>query len=84
VFDADLAGNVNGFRQNLQSEYVGRLVKVIAEDNAGDYDQPSRAMALYTLQDLRRLLSAKRGGDVATRAHTAALVHTIDKALETG
>jgi len=41
-------------------------------------------MALYTLQDLRRLLSARRGGDVATRAHTAALVHTLDKALETG
>jgi hypothetical protein len=83
VFDADLAGSVNGFRQNLQSEYVGRLVAVIAEDNAGGYDQPSRAMALYTLQDLRRSLSAKRGGDVATRAHTAALVHTIDKALKT-
>jgi hypothetical protein len=84
LFDADLAGNVNGFRQNLQSEYVDRLVAMIAEDNAGGYDQPSRAMALYTLQDLRRLLSARRGGDVATRAHTAALVHTLDKALETG
>ena len=84
LFDADLAGNVNGFRQNLQSEYVDRLVVMIAEDNAGGYDQPSRAMALYTLQDLRRLLSARRGGDVATRAHTAALVHTLDKALETG
>ena len=56
---------------------------VIAPDNAGGYDQPSRAIALFTLQDLQRRLGAKRAGDLATRAHTAALLHTIDKALET-
>jgi len=83
VFDADMGGNVNGFRQNLQSEYVSRLVAMMAPDNAGGYDQPSRAMAVYTLADLRRRLGAKTVGDVATRAHTAALLHTIDKALET-
>jgi len=83
VFDADMGGNVNGFRQNLQSEYVTRLVAMMAPDNAGGYDQPSRAMAVYTLQDLRRRLGAKTAGDVATRAHTAALLYTIDKALET-
>jgi hypothetical protein len=83
IFDADMDGDVNSFRQNLQSEYVTRLVAVIAPDNAGGYDQPSRAIALYTLQDLRLRLGAKRAGDLATRAHTAALLHTIDKALKT-
>lgn len=83
VFDADMSGKVNGFRQNLQSEYVGRLVAMMAPDNAGGYDQPSRAMALYILQDLRRRLAAKTAGDPGTRAHTAALLHTIDQALET-
>jgi hypothetical protein len=83
VFDADMGGDVNSFRQNLQSDYVTRLVAVIAPDNAGGYDQPSRAIALYTLQDLRRRLGAKRAGDLATRAHTAALLHSIDKALKT-
>ena len=83
VFDADMSGDVNSFRQNLQSEYVGRLVAMTAPDNAGGYDQPSRAIALYRLQDLRRRLAAKRAGDLATRAHTAALLHTIDKALKT-
>jgi hypothetical protein len=83
IFDADMGGDVNSFRQNLQSEYVTRLVAVIAPDNAGGYDQPSRAIALFTLQDLQRRLGAKRAGDLATRAHTAALLHTIDKALET-
>ena len=41
------------------------------------------AIALYTLQDLQRRLGAKRAGDLGTRAHTAALLHTIEKALET-
>jgi hypothetical protein len=40
-------------------------------------------MALYILQDLRRRLAAKTAGDPGTRAHTAALLHTIDQALET-
>jgi len=83
MFDADMGGDVNSFRQNLQSEYVTRLVAVIAPDNGGGYDQPSRAIALFTLQDLKRRLGAKRAGDLATRAHTAAVLHAIDKALET-
>ena len=83
IFDADMGGEVNSFRQNLQSEYVTRLVAVIAPDNGGGYDQPSRAIALFMLQDLQRRLGAKRAGDLPTRAHTAALLHTIDKALET-
>ena len=83
IFDADMGGDVNSFRQNLQSDYVTRLVAVVAPDNAGGYDQPSRAIALYMLQDLRRRLGAKRAGDLATRAHTAALLHSIDKALKT-
>ena len=83
VFDADMGGNVNGFRQNLQQEYVSRLVAMMAPDNAGGFDAPSRAMAVYTLQGLKRRLGAKTTGDVATKAHTAALLYTIDKALKT-
>ena len=81
IFDADMNADVNSFRQNLQAEYVGRLIATIAPDSG--YDQPTRAIALYTLQDLQRRLGAKTAGDLATRAHTAALLHTIDKALET-
>lgn len=81
IFEADMSEDVNGFRQNLQAEYVGRLIAVVAPDSG--YDQPTRAIALYTLQDLQRRLGAKTAGDLGTRAHTAALLHTIDKALET-
>lgn len=84
IFSADMARNVNSMRQNLQADYVGRLVGIVAPGNEGGYDQPSRAMALYSLQDLRGKLVAQRTGDVATRAHRAALVSTIDRALEKG
>jgi hypothetical protein len=83
VFNADMASEVNSFRQNLQAEYLGRLVAVTAAGNAGGFDQPSRAMALYTLQNLRRDLQAKTAGDVASHAHRVSLINTIDKALDT-
>jgi len=83
IFNADMASEVNSFRQNLQAEYVGRLVTVTVAGNAAGYDQPSRAMALYTLQNLRRDLQAKTAGDVASHAHRASLINTIDKALDT-
>ena len=81
IFEADMSDDVNGFRQNLQAEYVNRLIATVAPDSA--YDQPTRAIALFTLQDLQRRHGAKTAGDLPTRAHTAALLHTIDKALET-
>lgn len=82
IFDADKAGDVNTFRQNLQAEYLNRLVAMFISDKAEAFDQPSRAMALFTLQNLRRDLGSKKSGNTATRAHTAALINTIDKALD--
>jgi hypothetical protein len=82
IFSADMAGDVNSFRQNLQAEYVSRLVAMNGAVSAGGYDQPSRAMALYSLQNLRRDLKAKTAGDLATKAHKVALLNTIDKALD--
>jgi hypothetical protein len=82
IFSADMASEVNSFRQNLQAEYLGRLIAMAAAGNAGGFDQPSRAMALYTLQNLRRDLSAKTAGDLASHAHRASLINAIDKALD--
>jgi hypothetical protein len=82
IFNADMATAVNSFRQNLQSEYLARLVALSAAGSAGAYDQPSRAMALFTLQNLRQDIKDKTAGDLASRAHRAALLHSIDKALD--
>ena len=84
VFKADLGGSVNGFRQNLQSEYVDRLVAITAPGNAGGYDAPSRAMALYELMEIRRRLASASSPDRQTRAHRAALTNVIDRALDVG
>ncbi|MGB5210580.1 MAG: zinc-dependent metalloprotease [Gammaproteobacteria bacterium] len=84
VFQADLGGSVNGFRQNLQSDYVNRLVAIAAPGNAGGYDSPSRSMALYELIEIRRRLASASSPDRQTRAHRAALTLVIDRALDAG
>ena len=83
VFSADMAGEVNAFRQALQLEYVGRLIGIVDPSNAGGYDHPSRSLALHNLQRIRGWMAARSAGDTATRAHTSAVIFTIDKALET-
>jgi len=76
-FEADRAGSVNTFRQNLQHAYVDKLTEV---KNGGSYREHARSMALYELDRVRKGLSAT-AGDKATQAHRAALRHKIDKAL---
>ena len=82
VFQADLAGDVNTFRQNLQLEYVKRLAAVVTEGAKQGYYRPSQSMALHELERLRRALGKKRGGNLETRAHTQNLLLTIDRTLD--
>jgi len=81
VFKADMTGNVNTFRQNLQVEYVTRLLQVLANEGAIKYDYPSQSAALYSLKQIETQLKTKRTGNVETRAHTTHVLHLIDKAL---
>ena len=80
VFEADARGNVNSVRQNLQMEYVKRLVKMIRNG----YDTPSQSMAVYTLNAIEDQLDKRRSGNVSTQAHTQNLKLTIERALDTG
>lgn len=82
VFQADLAGDVNTVRQNLQVDYVGRLVSMVSGDSKARFDAPAQSMAIYELKRLRKELGRKRGGNLETRAHTAHLLLTIDRALD--
>jgi hypothetical protein len=79
VFSADLAGNVNTFRQNLQIEYVNRLVGLYGSDS---HDHVSRSAALHNLRRIETMMAGKRGGNLETQAHTQHVLHTIRKALE--
>ncbi|MDH3418743.1 MAG: zinc-dependent metalloprotease [Gammaproteobacteria bacterium] len=80
IFSADLRGDVNTFRQNLQTEYVQRLIGVVADEN--DYDHTSKSMALYQVREIERLLNRKRGGSLETRAHTQRILYLIERLLE--
>jgi len=79
IFAADLRGDVNTFRQNLQIEYVSRLTTIVTGD---DHDYPSQSMALYQLRGIERMLRGKRGGNIETRAHTGNVLYIIRRALE--
>jgi hypothetical protein len=80
VFEADRFGRINAFRQSLQLEFVNRLIAIVGD--GGAYDHPSRSQALYRLLAIRDRFDGRQSEDAATRAHAAAVVFTIDQALE--
>ena len=83
VFDADARGNVNTFRQNLQMEFVTRLVNIITPPTSTPYDHMSRSAALASLRSIQSKLAGKSGTNAETAAHTRNVLFTIQKALKT-
>lgn len=81
VFDADINGNVNVYRQYLQTSFVKGCIQLIA-DNA-PVDDVSKAAALYTLKKLKTRLQAAAALNEETKAHRANMVFLIEKALKT-
>jgi hypothetical protein len=81
VFDADLNGNVNVYRQYLQTSFVKSSVQLLA-DNAG-LDQVSRSAVFYSLKKLKSKLARATVGNEETKAHRAAMIFFIEKALKT-
>jgi hypothetical protein len=81
IFVADARGNVNTFRQQLQLEYVNRLVTMISPLTRGTFDYPTQSAALANLRAIQSLLRGK-DGNAETLAHTRHVLFTIDKALE--
>ncbi|MGI9259686.1 MAG: hypothetical protein ACR2QQ_12695, partial [Gammaproteobacteria bacterium] len=78
IFAADMRGDVSTFRQNLQLEYVNRLIRILDND---DYDYPSQSMALYQLREIEDMMDSKRRGNTETRAHTQSILYVIERAL---
>ncbi|MDP4215809.1 MAG: zinc-dependent metalloprotease [Bacteroidota bacterium] len=79
IFDADKMGAVNLYRQNIQTEYVKKIIG-ISEATTG-YDNPSREAAYNTLRKIKALLATMTSPNEQTRAHRASLTFLIDKAL---
>ncbi|MGV3761105.1 zinc-dependent metalloprotease [Parapedobacter sp.] len=79
IFEADLGGNVNLIRQNLQTDYVKALIGIL--EAKGGYDYASKAGALATLNDLKTKLAGAAGADAQTAAHRQSLLFMIEQAL---
>jgi hypothetical protein len=85
VFAEDLGGNVNTFRQNLQLEYVDRLLAVVGSNGNGSFDHVAQSVALDRLRWIEDRLSRSRRADFETMAHREHVLYRISRGLdETG
>jgi hypothetical protein len=82
IFEADAGEDISTFRQNLQVEYVKRLIGMVGIEEGSEYDYLSQSVALANLRRIERLTRARSRGGAQTRAHTAYLAYLIEKALE--
>lgn len=80
IFDADMAGNVNVYRQYLQSSFVRGTAQLVGDNSP--LDNVSKGAAIYTLKKLKTRLSAAPAGNEETKAHRANMIFMIDKALK--
>ncbi len=80
VFDADINGNVNVYRQYLQSAFVKGTTQLVADNSP--LDNVSKAATYYTLKKLRTKLNAAVIGNEETKAHRSNMIFLIDKALK--
>ncbi|MDQ8187413.1 zinc-dependent metalloprotease [Pelagicoccus sp. SDUM812002] len=79
IFEADLNTSVNTIRQNLQLEYVDRLVGIVSD---GGYDRISRSMALNRLRWIEVNVAPRRADDLQTRAHREHVLYRIKSGLD--
>lgn len=94
IFDADARTNVNTFRQNLQLEYVNRLVGIVGTvitapsvapgaTGPAQYGYTSQSAAMASLRSIQSKLAGKSSVNAETVAHTRNVLFRIEKALKT-
>jgi hypothetical protein len=79
IFDADLKGEVNTYRQYLQTAYVKNLASIA--DPKSSVDDVSRAAARYSLVKLKSKLATAVSPNEETKAHRTNLKFLVDDAL---
>ena len=82
VFQEDSKTAVNTFRQNLQAEYVNRLIIISGVQKESSYDYLSQASALKNLKDVLKFISKRSRTSSETNIHRDFLEHKILTALE--
>ncbi len=78
IFDADMAGNVNVYRQYLQTTFVKNLAMLV---NMPGVDDVTKAGARHTMKKLKtRLAAPAAAANEETKAHRSNLIFLIDDA----
>ncbi len=80
IFNADAATTVSTIRQNLQSEYVTRLIAIM--DKKSSYPEISKSMAMAELQHIDKMEMAAVKKDMLTNAHRAHISFMIKRSFE--
>ncbi len=80
IFKSDITGNVNSFRQNLQTEYTKMLITIVKPGRSNRFSNAARSMALYNLKRIR--LMAAPVGNTSSRAHKQHLRTLIDNSIK--
>lgn len=81
IFNADIATNVNVYRQYLQTYFVRQLVSMV-NPQSQQFDDVSKASALYTMKKIKTQLATAVSTNEETKAHRANLQFIIGNALE--
>lgn len=80
IFKADIAANVNSFRQNLQTEYTRNLINMVSGPESNAYLHTVKATVIFNLKEIRKMCAAP-GGDLSTQAHKEYLSTLISNTL---
>jgi hypothetical protein len=81
MFSADIKGDVNTYRQNLQVEYVERLIAASGLENDSKYDNITRATAMHELKRVLDMADNRRGNN-ASKIHKGFIVDRIERAFQ--
>lgn len=81
IFKADITGNVNSFRQNLQLAYTKMLIDMVTGPKKKKFIPSVQSMAIYNLKRIKKMAS-NLGGDISSKAHKDHLITLINNALK--
>ena len=82
IFRDDMGDVVNSFRQNLQTEFIERLINIINHVKRSPYHYISQSLALFHLGEIKKTLSATGSPNTVTKAHRKYILFKIEKALK--
>jgi hypothetical protein len=80
IFSADIKSNINTYRQNLQVEYVKRLIAASGLESKSNYDTISQATAINELKRIAKMADNSRG-DKASKIHKQYVEDLINRAF---